>query len=52
MELRMKESWEVELDNNMESIRKSYKSIRLNYYIIMTIMVVWGVSSIIGSFIA
>jgi hypothetical protein len=33
-----KETWEVELDANMNSIRASYKSIRRSYYSIMGIM--------------
>lgn len=44
------DKWEKELDENMESIRASYKSIRRNYYIIMGIMITWMLSAIIGMF--
>ena len=42
-----KEDWELNLDNDMKSIRASYKSIQRNYYIIMGIIVIWVASSII-----
>jgi|TARA_B110000438_G_C15794202_1_gene642128 hypothetical protein len=36
------EKWEIELDENMKSIRKSYQSIEKSYYIIMGIMILWA----------
>jgi hypothetical protein len=46
-----KEQWEINLDNDMESIRASYKSIRRNYYILMGIMLTWIISTVIGVFV-
>ena len=48
MSVKVKENWEIELDENLESIKKSYKSIRRDYYILMGIMLTWVISSIIG----
>jgi hypothetical protein len=39
--MSIKDNWEKEMDENMASIRKSYKSIQRNYYIIMAIMIIW-----------
>ena len=46
-----KEQREINLDNDMESIRASYKSIRRNYYILMGIMLTWIISTVIGVFV-
>jgi len=46
-----KEQWEINLDNDMESIRASYKSIRRNYYILMGIMLTWVIATVIGVFV-
>lgn len=35
------ETWEKELDENMESIRNSYKSIMKSGYSIMGVMILW-----------
>lgn len=41
------EKWEKDLNTDMESIRASYKSIRINYYIIMGIFITWVAINII-----
>ena len=37
----MKENWEKELDENMNSIRSSYESIMKTGYSIMGVMILW-----------
>jgi hypothetical protein len=44
-------STKEQLENDMESMRVSYKDIRRNYYILMGIMLTWAISTIIGALV-